>query len=200
MQLESAYRQVLSSAGMPSGFYDQLSDFTKWIQDDVDPTEIQQRVNYAKKYVESQDAGTRQALRDFYGVGDNDLAAYFLDRTRGTALLEKQAQAIDIGAAAFDQGLSISRSRAEHFADLGAGANARQAFATVAEALPEAQRLSAIYGGENVTQTDLEDEALGGLASASRKRKTLVEKETSSFSGNGGASRGSFGRSTAGSY
>lgn len=198
MSLESAYRQILTAAGMPSGFYDQLSDFTDWISKDVAPQEISQRVDYAKRYVANQDPGTKQALRDFYGVGDNELAAYFLDRNKAVPLLEKQAQAIDIGAAAFDQGLSISKDRAEHFADLGAGGNARQAYATVAAALPDATRLSSIYGGDDVTQADLEDEALGGLASAARKRQKLAGQEVASFSEGAGGAKSAFSKKRAG--
>lgn len=185
---------------MPAGFYDSPDDFTKWISDDVAPQEIQGRVQFAQQYVANTDPATKQALQSYYGIGDNDLVAYALDRQRALPLLEKQSQAVQLGAAANAQGLTLSRVRAEQFADQGAAGNARQAFSAIAEILPDAKRLSDIYGGEDVTQTDLEDEALGGLASAARKRKKLVEKETSSFSGSGGASRGSFGKSTAGSY
>jgi hypothetical protein len=185
---------------MPSGFYDSTDDFTKWIANDVAPQEIQGRVQWAQQYIANTDPATKQALQSYYGVGENDLVAYALDRTRAVPLLEKQAKAVELGAAANSQGLSLSKDRAEMFADQGAAGNARQAFSAIAEILPEAKRLSDIYGGQDVTQTDLENEALGGLASAARKRKTLVQKETSSFAGNGGASKGSFGKGTAGSY
>src|SRR5690349_18371644 len=41
---EASYRQIMSQAGLPSGFYDSPSDFTGWIAGNVSPSEIQQRV------------------------------------------------------------------------------------------------------------------------------------------------------------
>src|SRR5690349_3189294 len=35
LAVEQSYRQVMSSAGLPVGFYDEPSDFTKWIESDV---------------------------------------------------------------------------------------------------------------------------------------------------------------------
>lgn len=200
MALESAYGRVLSSAGLPRGFYDSPSDFAQWIADDVDPAEIQERAQDAAKWVANTDPEALAAWQTYYGIGQGDLVAYALDRKRGLDLLNKQANAVILGTAAGHQGLALSRARAEHFADLGAAGNAEQGFSTIAEALPGAQRLSSIYGGEDVTQTDLEDEVLGGLASARRKRQRLVNEEEASFGGSAGAGRSAFGRSTAGSY
>lgn len=200
LQLEQAYRRVLSSAGLPAGFYDSPSDFQKWLEDDVDPSEIQERAKLASKYVANSDPAVREQLRTYYGIGDSELVAYTLDRKRGLDLLEKQASAVQLGAAATHQGLSLSRDRAEHFADLGQGANAEQGFSNIAALLPDATRLSAIHGGDDVTQTDLEDEVLGGLASAQRKRKRLADQEVGTFSGGSGVSRGSLGQRTSGAY
>lgn len=191
---------MLSSAGLPAGFYDQPSDFQAWIAGDVDPTEIKERANLATKYVTNTDPNVRNALRTFYGIGDSELVAYTLDRNRGLALLEKQAAAVSLGAAAGRQGLQLSRDRAEQFANLGQGANAEQAYATIADLLPDAARLSAIHSGADVGQADLEDEVLGGMASAKRKREGLVNKETGLFGGSSGVGRQSLGTRTAGSY
>src|SRR5690242_18300662 len=57
LSVESAYRQVMSAAGVPKGFYDQPSDFQKWIADDVSPTEIKGRVDAATDFINSADAG-----------------------------------------------------------------------------------------------------------------------------------------------
>jgi hypothetical protein len=168
---------------MPSGFYDSTDDFTKWIADDVAPQEIQSRVQFAQQYVANTDPAVKQQLQSYYGIGDNDLVAYALDRTRAVPLLEKQAAAIQLGAAAAHQGLSLSKDRAEHFADLGAAGQAEQGFSAIADILPTAEKLSAISGGSDYLQTDAEDEILGGSASAGRTRKRLASEERARFSG-----------------
>ena len=94
---------------MPSGFYDSTDDFTKWIANDVAPQEIQGRVQWAQQYIANTDPATKQALQSYYGIGENDLVAYALDRTRAVPLLEKQAKAVELGAAANSQGLTLSK-------------------------------------------------------------------------------------------
>lgn len=197
---EKSYRDILSAAGMPAGFYDSPADFTQWIAEDKSPQEIQGRVQEAAQYVNDTDPNVLQAWQTYYGVGKSDLVAYALDSKRGLPLLQKQAAAVDIGSAANRQGLSLSKDRAELFADQGVtAAQAQQGYSQIGQILPDAQRLGQVYG-KTYTQTDAENEVLGGLASAQRKRQQLVGAEESNFSGNGGAGKSSFGKSTAGSF
>lgn len=189
----------MQAAGLPPGFYDQPSDFTNWISKDVAPQEISQRVDIATQYVNNTDPSVRKALSDYYGVGDSELVAYALDQNRAVPLLQKQANAVKIGAAANQQGLTLSKDRAELFADQGAAGNAGSAYSTIAQALPTAQKLASIYG-QQFGQADLENEFLGGSAAAKLKQDALSNNEVAAFSGNGGATRGSLGRTKAGSY
>jgi len=139
-------------------------------------------------------------FRDYYGIGDGELTAYILDPKRGKALIEQQAAAVSIGAAAGRQGLTLARERAEYFSSLGAAGRAEQAYSDIATILPDAARLSDIHAGDDYRQTEAEDEFLGGLASARRKRERLANAEVSLFSGSGGYSRDRAARSTAGYY
>ena len=36
---ERSYRQIMQEAGVPTGFYDQTSDFTKFLASDISPAE-----------------------------------------------------------------------------------------------------------------------------------------------------------------
>lgn len=190
---------MLSYYGLPAGFYDSQEDFKGWIEKDVDPSEIGERAKLAAKYVANTDPQVRAALLNYYGIGDAELVAYTLDRSRGMEILQKQAAAVQIGAAAGRQGLSVARDRAEYFADLGVSGQAESAFSQIGEILPEAKRLSNIFAGNDYSQMDAEDEILGGMASAKRKRQKLVDSETSLWSGSSGYSRDQA-RSTAGAY
>lgn len=184
--LERQYRQILSSNGMPSGFYDSNDDFTSWIGGDVSPAEIQDRVQLASSALYSSDSHYLQTLRS-YGIGDGDLVAYMLDQSKALPLIQKTVRASMVGAEASRNSLGISQGRAEYFADMGVtGDQARQAYSTIAENLPTAGKLGRL-SGENYGQTDLEDELLGGSGPASAKRKRLATQEVSRFAGASGA-------------
>ena len=182
---ERSYQQVLQSAGLPKGFYDSHSDFTNMIGKDVSPTEMKWRADTAAKYVQQTDPHTRDALQQYYGIDQNHLVAHFLDPNAAQSILQKQANAADIGSAALDQNLkATTRGRAETWADQGVtGAQAQTGYQKVAAVLPEDQQLQRRYGGD-FSQTTAEDEVLGGLASAARKRSELEDKEKAQFADN----------------
>lgn len=199
LALERQYRQLLSTAGLPAGFYDSNSDFTSWIAGDVSPAEIQERVSLASSALYSSDSHYLQALRS-YGLGDGDLVAYMLDGKRALPLLQKQVRAAQVGAEASRNSLGLTRDRAEYFADMGVtGDQARQAYQTIGESLPTAAKLGELYG-EKFGQTELEDELLGGSGLASAKRKRLSMKEASQFSGASGAGDKSLAGRSRGEY
>ena len=182
---ERSYQQVLQSAGLPKGFYDQHSDFTNMIGKDVSPTEMKWRADTAAKYAQQTDPHTRDALQQYYGIDQNHLVAHFLDPNAAQSILQKQANAADIGSAALDQNLqSTTRGRAETWADQGVtGAQAQTGYQKVASVLPDDMKLQRRYGGD-FSQTTAEDEFLGGLASAARKRSELEDKEKAQFADN----------------
>lgn len=193
---EESYRQVMSAAGLPLGFYDTPSDFTKWIADDVSSTEIQQRVQVASKLVNSVDANTKAAFSKWYSHGD--MVAYALDRDRAEPLLEKQLAAAQAAGAATGQGVNINQSTAEKLADNGITADqARAGFGMVAQGNARAGTLDAIYG-DTLNQDDLINEALLDNGQAALKRGRLASKERAAFSGTSGSSAASLSRSDAG--
>ncbi|WP_061290728.1 hypothetical protein [Herbidospora cretacea] len=183
--LERQYRQLLSTAGLPEGFFDSHDDFTSWISGDVSPAEIQERVTMASQAIYSSDQNYVATLRS-YGLGDGDLVAYMLDSKRALPLLQKTVRAAQIGAEASRNALGLNQARAEQFADLGVTQDqARSAYQTIGEILPTAEKLGRIHG-ESLGQSDLEDEMLGGSGLASAKRKRIAMKEASQFSGSSG--------------
>lgn len=180
---ESAYRQILQSAGLPQGFYDQPSDFAQWIGADVAPTEVKSRVDLATQFTQGLDDATKQALLQYHGLGESDISAYYLDQKRALPLLQKQSNAVQIGAAGIRQGLNISATDADYWAGRGITADqAQQGLSQAARVLPVAQQLGNIYGTD-YTQSDAEQEFLGDMASAKRKREQLAQQEAENFAG-----------------
>jgi hypothetical protein len=195
LSAESAYRQILDSAGMPKGFYDNPADFRSWIAGDVSPTEIKGRVDMATDAVSRVDPSYRGALFQMYGIGEHDLAAYFLDRKKAEPILKKQAAASAIGAAALRRGLGTSLLDMEGYASLGiTGQEAEQAYGRIAEGFESMLGIAGRYGS-SWTQREAEQElftpgAAGSLGSenAAEKGKRLKSQERGLFGGGRGSS------------
>lgn len=178
---ESAYRQVMSSAGLPRGFYDQPSDFTKWLEDDVAPQEVQQRVSAARELTTAVDPAVRAEFRKFYS--DGEILAYALDRTRAADVLAKQVAAAQIGAAGSNQGVGVDRYTAERLADQGiTGAQAQSGFGTVARLGQSTGRLAALEG-ESYGTDDALDEVFFDDSAAATQRRNLASAERGKFGG-----------------
>lgn len=184
IQQERSYRQILESNGLPKGFYDSPDDFTKWIADDVSPNELNERAQDAAQAVASTDQYYLKALRNM-GLGQGDLTAAMLDRSRALPILQQVVKSSQIAAEAYRNNLTIDQARATYFAGLGVTQDsARQAYQQIGDVKDQASALGNIFG-EAFGQTDLEDELLGGSGLASQKRKRLAARETGEFAGSG---------------
>lgn len=118
--LEEQYRQLLRSNGLPVGFYDQTDDFQKFIEGDVSPQELQDRIQQGYRRVQDADPEVRRQMRELYKVDDNALAAYFLDPERAQPLLARQARAAEIAARGSEQArLQLTAAQAEELAARG---------------------------------------------------------------------------------
>lgn len=189
LSVESSYRQIMQTAGLPSGFYDTPSDFTQWIGRDVSPSEIQSRVDMATQATVLANPDYRKALNQM-GVDDSQLTAYFLDQTRALPILQKSAATAAVGAGALAQGLRFDKAYAETLATQGVtGEQARQGYSQIAGELPEMQKLGEIYGQE-YTQRTAEEAVFEGKGPAVEKRRKLASQERAQFSGTAGAARG----------
>jgi hypothetical protein len=200
LSLERSYRQILESNGLPSGFFDDVSDFTAWIGGDVSPAEIQDRVQIGVRAVNNTDESFVSTLRE-YGLGSGDLLAAVLDRDRALPLLQKTVREAEIGAEARRQGLSLTQARAAYFESMGVDqGTAANAYQMIGAGLPTLAMLGDIYGDSGYGQGTMEDELLGRSGMASERRRRLQGREVGSFSGQsavnrqslGGASRGDF--------
>jgi hypothetical protein len=184
---EQAYRQILSSAGLPKGFYDNPADFMRWISDDVSPTEIKSRVDLAVAATGQANPQYKEALFKMYGINEADLTAYFLDRKRAEPILKKQAAAGAIGAAALRRGFAANTLDLEGYATLGITADqAEQAYAQISEGWDSMLGIAGRYGS-SWSQREAEQEVFTpGASSASEKGKRLKSQERALFAGGRG--------------
>jgi hypothetical protein len=198
---ESTYRTILRNSGLPKGFYDDESDFQKMIAGDVSATELKQRVDAAAKAIDDSDPYYKEALQNMYGLDAGHMIAHLLDPERAAPLVQKQAKAVEYGAAALRQGLTQApTSQYEAYASgVGTGVGAEQGMAQIASMTPELTTLANI-SGDQYSQKTAEEEVFGGLASARRKREKLAQQEEARFTGRSNVESASLGTGTVGQF
>lgn len=201
LNVEDGYRQVLRAYGLKQ--FDTDEYVSQFIANDVSAAELSNRVVTAVQRVQNADPAISRQLRDFYGIGQADLVAYVLDPNQQFQKIERQVAASEIGVAAARQGLQTGVSVAEQLAAQGVTqAEAQKGYATIADILPTAEKLSDIYGKtlDTYGQTEAEQEVFNSLASAQRKRQKLTQREIAAFSGAAGTNKTSLTTSAVGQF
>lgn len=197
---ETQMKSVLRSFGMPPGFYDSNDDITKFLANDVSPSELQERAQVAQQVWMLGPQENRTWWKEHYGLGDGAAIAAILDPNRALGLVQKQAAAAQLGGTAQRQGLKVDTGRAEQLAGYGVSADqALEGFGQIAESLVADQGIAKRFGS-SITQTEEEDARLLGLASSRRKLKGLQASEAALFSGGGAAGGGALSGSGSGQY
>jgi hypothetical protein len=199
LNVEDGYRQVLRAYGLKQ--FDTDAYVQQFIGNDVSPTEFSNRVVTAVQRVQNADPAISKQLREYYGIGQTDLVAYALDPEQNFQKIERQVAAAEIGVAAARQGLTAGVGVSEQLAAQGVTqAEAQKGYATIADILPTAGKLSEIYGTTMDTygQAEAEQETFNSLASAQRKRQGLTARELAQFSGASGTSKSTLASQTRG--
>ena len=201
LSLEDDYRQVLRAYGLTQ--FDNDDYVSQFLANDVSVSELSNRVVTAVQRVRNADPAVSNMLKNLYGISENDLVAYVLDPQQQFQKIERQVAASEISVAAARQGFNIGATVAEQLAAQGISqAEAQKGYATIADILPTAEKLSDIYGGqlESYRLAEGEQEVFNQLASAQRKRRALTERELASFSGQAGLGRTSLTQQTGGQF
>lgn len=196
---ERAYRQVLTAAGLPKGFYDQTSDFTDWIAKDISASEISGRVDLAQKAMYERGDAWRQQFRDYYpNLSDGDLTAIFLDEKRALPVLDRMTRMADVGLAAKNADVNIGQTAVRGLVDsCVTGEQAQAGFQTVATLEDTYARLADIYGiSYGTADATAEVFNQSGQQSAQKRRKRLASAERGTFGGSSGIGAGSLSQRT----
>jgi hypothetical protein len=193
IQAEAGYREILANAGLPEGFYDTQDDFRRLIENSVSVGELTDRVNIAKNALQNADSNTKNALKEYYGWTEGELAAYMLDSEKAFDLVNSKFKyttedakrmygAAEIGGAALRAGQMSNKEFAEEIFNAGKGAQAEGAFQKAATDQADYRRLMGLYG-EQTGDEDLarEELALSGGTDITIKKKKLASKERAMF-------------------
>ena len=191
--LENTYRQYLRASGLPTGFYDSNDDFQNLIANDVSPGELAERVNQGYEAIRFADPEVISQMQELYGVGEGELAAYFLDPERATPTLLRQARSAQI-AGTFVQQADMQLTQAQALQLEAAGVSPEQARAG-AQAITGAQELfAALPGqtGEAITQEEQIAGVFGTSAAAQQRIRQRTRERQAEFEAGGGfAAQGS---------
>jgi len=210
--LEDQYQNIMRNYGLPASYYakgdlGRQEGFEKLIGYDVSAVELEDRISTAQKRVINAPPEVTAALKQFYpNITNADILAYTLDPTKGLDDIKRKITASEIGGAAMSQGLTTSLGAtdqslgAEALTKLGVTqAEAQRGFSNIASVLPTAEKLSSIYGGEDYTRLQAEQEQFQQLASAKRARESLTALETAQFGSSAGTNKRSL-TSSSGQY
>lgn len=184
LDVETAYKTLMRSYGLPAGFYDDPADFAEAIGNGVSPNELQERLELRRRvYTSGEMTGVADYMRA-YGFNDGDTVAFYIDPDRALPLLRKQVEAAEIGAAARAAKFgSLDALDALRLAERGISEQmALEGFAAAAERLSLTEALPG-QTPDTVTSRDLVAAQFEGDAEARRKVERVAATRVAQFEG-----------------
>jgi len=178
--------------------------YSDLIGGDVSILEVTERITDVYDRVQNADDVLKTQLSTYFPTyGTSDFARALLTGKTPQDMasqLKRRLTAAEISSEASRAGLTTSAERAEQLQAMGVSRTlARAGYAKISELQPTVSKLQSIYGGEQVTQAELEAEQFQGLAS--QKRKKLEQTEQATFAGRSGTSQVSLSqKGTAGTF
>lgn len=178
-----SYEQTASGLerryGLPDGML--MSSVTQLLTNEVSASELNDRVLLASAAAIQAPTEVKDTFRQYYGIDDGGMTAYFLDPNKATPLLEKQYAASLIGTEATRQGVGIDVFGAENLQSLGISQEqARTGFGNVA-----ASRGLTEGRGDTVTQETLIQGQVAGNEQAQREIERAAQGRLGRFQGGG---------------
>lgn len=189
--MEDEYQKVLTSYNMPTGFYDQTQDFQSFLKNNLTNVDVANVIQAYKDFVQTgTDSNVRKQLKDLYGIGDEAIAAYMIDPTKGQSILENIAGKNMNTAAALIEGLTAEEAGMAQ--TYGAGSlgysTQRQKYSQVQRELQTTGNLAAIYG-ENFGAKEAIAAEFGGDVQAQAQAARIKATGAAQFGGTSGLGR-----------
>lgn len=192
VQFEQTATALMSAAGLPKGFYDQPSDFTKFMLNQTSPAELADRITLAKNATYNAPPEMTKFLADNYGVDQGALTAYWLDPDKALPLIQNQYAAAQIGGYASSTGFgNITKAQAEGLQ--GEGVTAAQAQSGLSGLAQEKSLFTNLAGETDKISTDTQLSTLTGNADAMNTIEARRRSRQAAFAGGGGAASGGSG-------
>lgn len=181
---EDAARTMFKNYGLPATFYDSDDDMVNFIAQNISPAELEGRIKTGYADAIKASPAVRDELQRLYGVGPDQLAAFFIDPDRGAQAIQDSYERAKVSGIATDAGFGrLSLEEATALQNKGiTGDRAQEAFDLLG--------LSGQILGADSTQEGMTREqqlALArGEAGAQTEFKTRQRKKVAAFEGGGG--------------
>jgi hypothetical protein len=194
---ERAYDTVLRAQGLDTSVFGTTEKYGSYIANQVSPVEFETRVGIAADRV-NKNSDVVAALNNYYGVSKTGAISYLLDPNLGLNIVQKEARAAEIGAAAAATNFSFGEGQvgagvAESFIN----AAGTQDLVSLKTEFGKARNLANVQGSlasiEGQKYSDL-DAVTAVLAQDQQKileSQRRAAREAARFSGSSGASAGS---------
>jgi hypothetical protein len=178
IEMEDSYREVLKKANVPPQFYSSTTYLAKMIGNDLSTGEVAARASIAQQAASQANPEIKQQLQSLYGIGENQVAAFFLDPELGRETIDTVAagNAAILAASAARSGLTLSKTQAEALAQRVAPTNEQAIVADVV--FGETSRtagLAATGVSGEMASVNAEDVVLASTGNAEAQAK--LEKE-----------------------
>jgi len=185
LQLETSYRRNLADAGMPKGFYDDPVSLQNFIVNDVSPDEVLARVQLGFQAVRDAPKEVVNQMKSLYNIDDTQLAAFFLDPTKGKDIVLRAADAAQIAAQAkVAGGMTLDTIQAENLAR--AGVTTQQAQAGFSQIGQQAGLYRPLEGEQAITQEDILAGTFTNEQAAQQRIARRRRSRTATFEQGGG--------------
>lgn len=119
VQYERTYFALLQQYGVPDGIFDDRDHVASLLLSDVSATEVSERLALNAQATLTAPQEVRDSLEEMYGLGPNDLLAYYLDPDEALPKIQQQYTAAQIRGAVVQRDFTLSRQDAERYAALG---------------------------------------------------------------------------------
>ena len=194
---EKAYDTVLRAQGLDTSVFGTTAKYGSYIANQVSPVEFETRVGIAADRV-NKNSDVVAALNQYYGVSKTGAISYLLDPALGLNIVQKEARAAEIGAAAAASNFSFGEGQvgagvAESFIN----AAGTQDLVSLKTEFGKARNLANVQGSlasiEGQKYSDL-DAVTAVLAQDQQKileSQRRAAREAARFSGSSGITAGS---------
>lgn len=180
IELEDSYRETLKKFNVPSQFYSNTTYLAKMIGNDLSTAEVAARASLAQQAASQANPEIKQKLQSFYGVGENQVAAFFLDPEMGKQVIDSVSagNAAILAASAERSGLSLDQAQAEALAqqvapESGQAISAQAVFGATAKTAGLAE--TSVTG--ETSGVTAEDVVLAATGDAERQAKLEKERQ-----------------------
>jgi hypothetical protein len=194
---EKAYDTVLRAHGLDTNLFGTTAKYGSYIASQVSPIEFETRVGIAADRV-NKNSDVVAALNNYYGVSKSGAISYLLDPTIGLDIVQKEARAAEIGAAAAATNFSFGEGQvgagvAESFINASGTQDLVSLKTEFGKARNMANLQSSLASIEGTGYSDLNavTAVLGQDQQLLLESQRRAAREASRFSGSAGISTGS---------